>query len=250
MNNKNLSANTVFHFTNSIDNLVSIFKNGFFPQYCLEDIIYLLQDGVNHLEYAIPMVSFCDIPLSQIQYHTKKYGKYAIGLYKNWAKKNKVNPVIYTYQKSAITEFLANNFLKFVEKVCPETGEQIFPLLHYVKPYEGNLWKNGEIKEKNVRFYDEREWRYVPSKIFGILLKANYLSKQSRRSKNSEVIQDVSTHLSFIPNDIRYLVVQNESEILSFHKKLVGLMRDKFADSSITLLTTKIISMENIIEDF
>jgi len=250
MNNKNLSANTVFHFTNSIDNLLSIFKNGFYPQYCLEDIIYLIQDGGDHLEYAIPMVSFCDIPLSQIQYHTKKYGKYAIGLYKNWAKKNKVNPVIYTYQKSAITESLATNFLKFLENVCPETGEQIFPLLHYVKPYEGNLWKNGEIKEKNVRFYDEREWRYVPSKIYGFLSKADYLSKESRISKNLEMIKDISKYLTFTPNDIRYIVVQDEYEILDFHKKLVELTKDEFADNNITLLTTKIISMEKIIEDF
>jgi hypothetical protein len=75
-----LSANTLFHFTNSFDNLEGILTNEFYPRYCLENFDVILAELLDLRELAIPMISFCDIPLSQIRKHVGYYGCYAIGL--------------------------------------------------------------------------------------------------------------------------------------------------------------------------
>ena len=79
MDSKPLSANTLFHFTDHIDKLVGILENEFYPNYSLENQEHI---GPVIFEIAFPMVSFCDIPLSQTQAHTVYYGNYAIGLKK------------------------------------------------------------------------------------------------------------------------------------------------------------------------
>ncbi len=65
------------------------------------------------LEKAIPMVCFCDLPLSQIRKHTKTYGEYALGLSKEWAIKKQINPVLYTYPNSDLSEKLKNLYFNF-----------------------------------------------------------------------------------------------------------------------------------------
>ncbi|MBA3071804.1 MAG: hypothetical protein FP829_06570, partial [Nitrospirae bacterium] len=87
----NISTNTVFHFT-SWSNLFGILKNNFLPKYSTETVHLF---GATSVEIAIPMVSFCDIPLSQIKEHVQDYGSYGIGMTKSWAFKNGLNPVIY-----------------------------------------------------------------------------------------------------------------------------------------------------------
>ena len=74
-----ISANTLFHFTRDMDTLLSILRSKFYPRLCLEQKIVPTLD----LRLAIPMVCFCDIPLSQISEHTEMYGEYAIGIKKN-----------------------------------------------------------------------------------------------------------------------------------------------------------------------
>ena len=91
MPQKTISANTLFHFTSSLDNLTGILINDFYPRYCLEDFSDFLE---HKYRIAIPMVSFCDIPLSQIHNHIKYYGGYALGLKKEWGRRNKISPII------------------------------------------------------------------------------------------------------------------------------------------------------------
>ena len=59
MVNSWLSANTLFHFTNSLENIENILEQEFFPNYSLE----VIQTLDIEKEIAIPMVCFCDIPL-------------------------------------------------------------------------------------------------------------------------------------------------------------------------------------------
>ena len=76
-----ISANTLFHFTKKLDTLRNILMSKFYPRLCLESCFL---DSTNK-KWAIPMVCFCDIPLSNIDQHTQKYGNYAIGIKKSWA---------------------------------------------------------------------------------------------------------------------------------------------------------------------
>ena len=92
-----ISANTLFHFTYRYDTLISILQSKFFPRLCLEKGLWHPGDK----KWAIPMVCFCDIPLSNIAEHTRKYGNYAIGIKKTWAIEQGVTPILYVHDKSS-----------------------------------------------------------------------------------------------------------------------------------------------------
>ena len=97
-----ISANALFHFTNTRGNLISILENEFRPHYSLEDYSIILpteRQDIN-MRFAIPMVSFCDIPISHSKTHRTTYGQYGIGLSKEWGQKNGVSPVLYVYHGS------------------------------------------------------------------------------------------------------------------------------------------------------
>lgn len=72
----------LFHFTSG-SGLRGILKEGFQPSYALEKIVAQSQER----NFAVPMVSFCDLRLSELPFHMKKYGRFGIGLTKVWAKK-------------------------------------------------------------------------------------------------------------------------------------------------------------------
>ena len=67
-------SHTLFHFTKSRDTLKLVLKNGFWPRYCLEDIQWIGEDRFPYI--SIPIVCFCDIPLSRIQEHVGCYGEF------------------------------------------------------------------------------------------------------------------------------------------------------------------------------
>lgn len=188
----NISANTLFHFTSNKKSLLSILENGLYVRYSLENFESLISDKA---EIVLPMTCFCDIPLSQVKRHTETYGKYAIGLTKSWGMHNEVNPVIYTYPGSSTAKILSQlsnnleNFFNILDE--PNDKEKTQSLNHqesqmdislglkihdlyanlshfikYIKPYEGRFYRNGNYTEKPVKFYEEREWRYIPSKTF------------------------------------------------------------------------------------
>lgn len=107
-----ISSSSLFHFTTSLETLFKILTNGFRYSYAFErfsskllnDRIY---DGVLEINQtsslencgiAIPMVSFCDIPITRTLPHAERYGKYFIGFNKGLLSHmlNPVfNPVIY-----------------------------------------------------------------------------------------------------------------------------------------------------------
>lgn len=75
-----------------MDAIRSILKDGFFPHYCPE---YTLDpedrraaSRRHHPMRAIPMVCFCDLPLSLIAKHLKEYGCFGIGMTKRWGIKH------------------------------------------------------------------------------------------------------------------------------------------------------------------
>jgi hypothetical protein len=67
-----ISANALFHFTRSMENLIGILQREFYPRYALENM-NLLETEIPARHMAIPMVSFCDIPLSQVKDHVEYY---------------------------------------------------------------------------------------------------------------------------------------------------------------------------------
>ena len=66
---------TLFHYTQTWKKILSILENGLFFSYSY--------DNLGSVFLALPMISFCDIPLSRNQEHTGRYGNFAIGISKD-----------------------------------------------------------------------------------------------------------------------------------------------------------------------
>ena len=103
-----LYPNILFHFTDK-NALFNILEDSFKVSYARERI-----KGQNAVrEFAVPMVSFCDLRLSELKDHIEKYGKFGIGLTKEWAFRNGLNPVMYINETSHFTD----NFIKGLDGI-------------------------------------------------------------------------------------------------------------------------------------
>src|SRR5436190_20070413 len=103
-----VSSNTLFHFTDKIEYLIGILTKNFRARYCLEvfedsvgERIAEIADDVN---FAVPMVCFCDIPLSLTAKHLATYGYYGIGLTKQWAMSQRLSPLLYCHSMSSVVD--------------------------------------------------------------------------------------------------------------------------------------------------
>ena len=127
---------SLFHYTKTMDSLCKILETGFRFSYCFEEqdesIAKILkqsstqpmelvgstpikfQDGI-----AMPMICFCDIPISKALNHRQQYGNYCIGLDKEKCRKAlpALNPILY----------MSSNWVKDVIKsfvnALPTSGE-------------------------------------------------------------------------------------------------------------------------------
>ena len=253
-----ISANTLFHFTNSPENIYNILINNFRPRYCLENMRFI--QGFDVIELNVPLISFCDIPLSQINNHINTYGKYAIGLKKEWAIKNGISPVLYLYNKSnthrIIKELLTSaikldkiNQLAFQTNSSDASIEHLDFLFH-CKDYKGEMWRKDRLL-KDIIFYNEREWRYVPNlkeleklKIPLSFYKENRTEVQSLNEKLN------SFELKFTPKDIKYIIISSEKERISMIKEIENIKGEHFSLYDLKELNSKIISTEQISSDF
>jgi len=234
-----VSSNTLFHFTNSIQNIENILTNDFIPHFSLEKIFV----GQFMFEFAYPMVCFCDIPLSQIKNHIEQYGQYGIGLSKEWGVKNKLNPALYIERNSDLSSYL-QEVVKLIAGAPTRSedvvGAPVLQLVKHLKQYE-----SGDVPE-NYRFYDEREWRYVPQ-IKEVLDKGSFF-KYKREKGHAKRLE--GHKLGFIPDDITYLIINDESEIIPMINKLRDIKSTKYDDITIEKLFSRIITVEQIREDF
>lgn len=253
----NISSNSLFHFTPKKKYLISILEQNFVPRYCFEEI--KLSDNLvrARLASAIPMVCFCDISLSQINNHIEMYGSYGLGMTKEWGIRKKLNPIIYVNPNSNISESvseMAENVYQALDKHCSEItrniSDEYMNLVNFLKPYDGNI-KRGKKTHKDVRFYNEREWRYVPKIEFDSVVKNN-LSKEE--FSNPTILENENQklfeyRLGFKPSDIKYIFVKSEKEIHPMMEQIRNI-KSKFSRNEIDVLTSKIITTEQIKEDF
>ena len=244
-----ISTNSIIHYTDTIEKLKGILTEGFQVKYCLEEVA--TKTGVK-IRGAFPMVCFCDIPLSSTKNHLASYGYYGIGLHKYWATINGLNPVIYIDEASDISFSLSKLFLGGKKENGEHDTDYVInsiKIFSYLKNYEGALLRAGRNEEK-YRFYDEREWRYVPNnELMGdatnVAMPENYLADKEKYNKPIEHIK-----LNFSINDISYIIVKEEKDIPEITKHLRNIYAEKCTVIELEILLTRIITASQVINDF
>lgn len=244
-----ISSNALFHYTDKLSTIENILRKGFQLSLCQESV------------FAIPMISFCDVPISNANYYFDNYGSYAIGMNLDWAIRNKLNPVLYIEKSSYLSDKFNAGYKagveiddeSFPDHTLGEYNTIIESLLEYhryTKPFKGELIRKGKVVKKDYKFYDEREWRYIPEKSnpyfpFGLrgLDYENFLKQNQYKPHFKE------QELKFDADDIKYIIIKDKSEvpkIISFLMSLSNLG----SPNDIQQLFPKILIANQIIEDF
>lgn len=256
------SANSIFHYTSRISHLEAILRHGFFPSYCKETII----TGQNARTFAIPIISFCDIPLSQVREHMKKYGSYAIGMNLDWAVRNGLNPVLYLERDAAVNNGLMKGVMDFLYEDWHDILDEddftrfydgaykgAISVMQSVKNYSGPLIRESE-NLGNYKFYDEREWRYIP-KIHidhvtdypDIFWEEDFDAMQKQFPSKPHFNQ---YGLPVTADDIRHLIVNDEKELPGIISCLDKFTHLYTSDIEYKTLLTKIKTAKQIMEDY
>lgn len=170
-----INASSLLHFTNSMDALKGILEKGFRFSYCCEKVSSTINmnelhpEGANffrpspHINshIAIPMICFCDIPLTRAKSHSILYGNFIVGVDKAMAITvfgDNINPVMY---QTSQTIGLALHDLSVIKATidnvdgCYNYKRSLNQLIGNTKPY------NGTVNGKDYCFYNEREWRIL-----------------------------------------------------------------------------------------
>jgi len=241
-------SHTLFHFTKNRETLKLVLQFGFWPRYCLEDIRWVNQDNADYM--AFPMVCFCDIPLSRISEHVLFYGDYGLGMTKEWANSNGLNPLLYlASDNNLMSEFRALN--KHANN-CPNPEQVIAAknsmrhLYMHIKPSDGKMMVDNQFVDKE--FYQESEWRYVPKS--GHI--KPYLKKVEFDDEGQLTIQNQLTKdhclLTFSPKDVKYIFVKNDADIPDIIN-LIQNKLDQYPAAELKVLMSRVISLESIQSD-
>ena len=245
-----LSSNSVLHFT-SKGNIKSILEGNFQVRYRRETVTCKNRK----FDFYVPMVCFCDIPLSEIKSHISVYGSYGIGLTKAWARSNGLNPILYLEPNS----YLAVSLIALLEgypSLTPDNEDRnhlksalgLVNVIRHLKNYQGAMMdkRTGLINEA-YKFTDEREWRFVPTWDFiqDPLLPAD-ISEPKLQDENVRISQ---RRLMFTPDDVSYIIINDDSEISEFIELLKVVKGTKYKKEDVERLTTRLLTTEQIMND-
>ncbi len=240
-----ISSNSLFHATQSLDNLKSIIKQGFRVNYCLET---LSVPPSSSEEVAVapaiyfPMVSFSDIPLSEIDYITTKYqAQYIIGLQKAWGINNGLNPVLYTQSNSLLVKYLTEH----QARNSAENDRLLRYILGYTKNYKGLHRKSG-FQDDNTP-YNEKEWRYIPTdeQLKNIGIHSDFTENLTVTEKYLLTQKIQKLYLKFNLEEIKYLIVNSGEDA----ENLIVYLQTHFKRHSARLISC-IFTLNQINSDF
>ena len=174
----------------------------------------------NKLQFAIPMVSMCDIPFSELTPYLGKYGNYSIGLTREWGYKNHFNSVWYCRRNSSVYKMLSKALKVAQANDNREVIKTVFGLLCYMKFEEASLIQKNYSK---YRFMDEREFRLCPSfeelqeAGASMMLDEERYSKYKSENNGSSILQ---IGIPFDWSDVKYIIIKSGTSPATFKKLL------------------------------
>ena len=233
---QNLSSDSLFHFIDKKDFLIDILTNGFQARYCLESFPKL------NIPLAYPMKCFCDIPLGVIKRHMADYGRFGVGISKNFARRMGITPVIYVHDNS-------QTLLHYLNDIATSKKGGAIGLIPYLKRYDEKI---SARKSKIVRrYYDEREWRYVPrNSVYIDLRKLNSSLAAKAIEKANESLTATQYKLKFQADDLTYIFVEKNDDVLWIIKELKSTKRFQKPNNTVDLIISRIITGRQIERDF
>jgi hypothetical protein len=253
---KSLYPNILFHFT-SKEGLFGILSSTFRVSYARELII----GPNNRRELGVPMVSFCDLKLSELhKFIEDDYGKYGIGLTKEWANRHNLSPVMYISRYSNLTDNIISgidgfyrylNSIDNMEQIDEQTKnyQNLLNIYRYIKNYEGEQHRPNKPSNLNYRFADDREWRYVPDITNPDLrpfVPISSIRTKAQKSEMNEKVKHITLH--FEPEDIQYLIVEKENNIIELINHLEQ-VKGRFNIDTRRRLASRILTIEQIEKD-
>jgi len=236
---QNISSESLFHFIKRRDWLLLVLKRKYFQARYVYEEIPVLQFKV-----GIPMKCFCDIPLGMIKKHISHYGRYGLGIKKDFAKKNSFSPIIYIHEKS---DTLLRYLGSMKEKDIFKNPNSLLP---YIK-WDEQITLSSDGKKIRESFYDEREWRYIPQQPAFINF-SGFDEDEIKKSKleyENDILEKGSNNykLSFEYSNITYIFVQKAEDVENVIDEIYKLKIDQRQRD---ILISKIITARQIERDF
>lgn len=219
---------TLFHSTAKLSFLKAIIQHGFNPSYSREKI--------GDRDVLIAMVSFSNIPLIEARTQVD-YGKYSIGLKREWGMYNNLHPVTYTYKESEqemMLTKLIEDFALFQAmpdlvgvranfSVLFEGYKQSFTQLYESALKTGNAdtiqkyfadifvpitdlqlffkhYIDKNKRGKTVYCFNDREWRFIPN-IESKMFFASSLSGDKEYSEYKQILNSPKPHIKDVKLD-------------------------------------------------
>ena len=155
-------------------------------------------------------------------------------------------------QGSYLSESYRKAFIHFadpdngVDGDWSEEQKSLVDILRYTKNYEGKLARKSEVID-HYRFSDEREWRYVPPFNEDCEMVVSYSDYVKQKQSMDHRLEGL--RLKFEPDDIKYIVIDNDSEIREFINHLRNTKGSKYAMHDVERLTTRILTAQQIEDD-
>lgn len=279
-----INASSLFHYTDEFSTLKLILQNGVrfsyaferYPKSLISNFCDITVDS-DDLGVAIPMASFCDIPITRATNHMGKYGRYFVGFNKSFMIKylgKILNPLLYVQSPNLVE---AINDLSCIYK---ETSEE-----HQALVYSGTenspripilglrmfdlrlligLTKPMCSSDGREFFYDEREWRVFNDDNKGQFNEWRWgISEDEFNNKEKKLLNDrmtsnpegyITINEVHLQEAITHIVVSTEDEvallaeeILQSSKLFGSIVNSKKVKLSIV---SKITSIERISLDY
>ncbi len=218
----NISADFLCHYTKSVDTVISIIQNGFYPRVSKEDVSFRYPLFEKFI-LGIPMVCFTDIPETLSEEHKSIYGAYGLGLKKEWGIKNGLNPVCYVIKNSQLIDSF-NDVQVELQKLSSNNMTNQIRALEVTMSFGGflKLYSEKLPDGSEKLYYDEKEWRYLPPFMDNNrtcnVLQNEYLSEDRIHKLN---IKMKKYSLKFTSEDLEKIILP-ESKYEEFKFKIMN----------------------------
>lgn len=240
----NIYSNSFFQRVEDWSIIKSILEQGFKAFYCKEEIFR--GKGKQSTFIGIPMVSFCDIPLTHVA--TNNYGKCGMAMSRSWGRSHHLEPVLYypndvRCQSTKMVIKAADDFLN------NRNNAEAYRILGYAKP----MTKPTKQKKRSSDNYAEREWR----KVYANPAPLKWLTEDEYnqyRGDAEDPKKAVSLPLHFDVDDVDFILVDKAHvKELQYYimdeLQHIGGKSNKMSKDERLILLSKILVYENLLHN-